>query len=165
MSLYSHSGWEDFPIECLFLPSKIHVCLYISIMTMLLLKSVCSLVFALEYLASVLPQGSTSTQRLETGRSVSILSNSKTLCSAWCKFRFTVKKLTFSLWISVTTAVSVYVLNCRHVKGRVLVALADGTLAIFHRSEGIIAIIQNEITRTGSRWIILCLLWNSLSFL
>lgn len=24
----------------------------------------------------------------------------------------------------------------RHVKGRVLVALADGTLAIFHRSEG-----------------------------
>uniref|UniRef100_A0A8C9XCX9 Mitogen-activated protein kinase 8 interacting protein 3 n=1 Tax=Sander lucioperca TaxID=283035 RepID=A0A8C9XCX9_SANLU len=25
--------------------------------------------------------------------------------------------------------------NCRHVKGRVLVALADGTLAIFHRSE------------------------------
>ena len=27
--------------------------------------------------------------------------------------------------------------NCRHVKGRVLVALADGTLAIFHRSEGI----------------------------
>lgn len=27
--------------------------------------------------------------------------------------------------------------TCRHVKGRVLVALADGTLAIFHRSEGI----------------------------
>lgn len=27
--------------------------------------------------------------------------------------------------------------NFRHVKGRVLVALADGTLAIFHRSEGI----------------------------
>lgn len=25
---------------------------------------------------------------------------------------------------------------CRHVKGRVLVALADGTLAIFHRGEG-----------------------------
>lgn len=24
----------------------------------------------------------------------------------------------------------------RHVKGRVLVALADGTLAIFHRGEG-----------------------------
>lgn len=26
--------------------------------------------------------------------------------------------------------------HCRHVKGRVLVALADGTLAIFHRGEG-----------------------------
>lgn len=26
--------------------------------------------------------------------------------------------------------------NSRHVKGRVLVALADGTLAIFHRGEG-----------------------------
>lgn len=31
-----------------------------------------------------------------------------------------------------------YLLFCdfRHVKGRVLVALADGTLAIFHRGEG-----------------------------
>lgn len=41
--------------------------------------------FALEYLASVLLQGSTSTQRLETGRSVCTPSNSKTLCSVWCK--------------------------------------------------------------------------------
>ena len=55
---------------------------------MLLLNSVCSLFFSLEYLASVLPQGSTSTQRLETGRSVSTPSNSKTLCSAWCKCRW-----------------------------------------------------------------------------
>lgn len=34
---------------------------------------------------------------------------------------------------------SVFVSLCfRHVKGRVLVALADGTLAIFHRAEGLL---------------------------
>lgn len=38
----------------------------------------------------------------------------------------------------ISTTFLMYLLFCyfRHVKGRVLVALADGTLAIFHRGEG-----------------------------
>jgi hypothetical protein len=28
---------------------------------------------------------------------------------------------------------------CRHIKGRVLAALADGTVAVFHRAEGMLS--------------------------
>lgn len=43
-----------------------------------------------------------------------------------------------------------YLLFCyfRHVKGRVLVALADGTLAIFHRGEG-----KNHCNRENKIWL------------
>lgn len=41
------------------------------------------------------------------------------------------------LWVWADPTVSLLSCNSRHVKGRVLVALADGTLAIFHRAEGI----------------------------
>lgn len=36
----------------------------------------------------------------------------------------------------------------RHVKGRVLVALADGTLAIFHRGEG-----KTQCKRENKTWL------------
>lgn len=39
----------------------------------------------LDWIGCVVCQGSMSTQPLETGRSVSTPSNSKTRCSAWCK--------------------------------------------------------------------------------
>lgn len=34
----------------------------------------------------------------------------------------------------------VHFLHFRHVKGRVLVALADGTVAIFHRDTGLVSL-------------------------
>uniref|UniRef100_A0A3Q3GH73 Mitogen-activated protein kinase 8 interacting protein 3 n=1 Tax=Labrus bergylta TaxID=56723 RepID=A0A3Q3GH73_9LABR len=72
--------------------------------------------------------------------SASTPSSSKTLCSAWCKFvshsDVNFKNTEVFLFMSLCVrTVSCLFLDFRHVKGRVLVALADGTLAIFHRSE------------------------------
>lgn len=91
-----------------------------------------------------------STLPSETGRSVSTPSNSKTRFSVWCKsnipprpfcrgyMSFCCSALLWIQGLSLQSFSSFCLLSLfRHVKGRVLVALADGTLAIFHRSEGV----------------------------
>lgn len=88
-----------------------------------------------------------STQLWETGRSVSTPSNLKTQCSVWCKKKkktsmhllflyIVLSRVEDFIFMSFSLSSDLHPCNCRHVKGRVLVALADGTLAIFHRSEG-----------------------------
>lgn len=96
-----------------------------------------------------------STQLLETGRSVCIPSSSKIRCSAWCKRSAAAcARHACSCVISGSVSVPVnssnslcFLSDCRHVKGRVLVALADGTLAIFHRSEG-----TDSLSLAQSHW-------------
>lgn len=57
---------------------------------------------------------------------------------------------------------SVFITCCRHVKGRVLVALADGTLAIFHRGIGK-SVTVSDSKKSGSsaanQWFLLVTGW------
>jgi len=57
---------------------------------------------------------------------------SQTKNSATSHLEAFIKKKHFYYIMSVFVVLFV----CRHVKGRVLVALADGTVAIFHRASG-----------------------------